>query len=197
MNDAERDPPADGRPTVLPTDPESTAPVTSSDGSVMGAADGAVHRLDPRWIAYRRRVGWAKSAGLALGLAAAGAFAVMVAELPAAPIVMIAVVLVVAGTWRSQWWPALSYRYASYRLSTRALEIRRGVLWRSIIDVPRSRIQHSDVSQGPFERMHGLGTLGVYTAGTKYALVRLHGLDHDRALAMREHLMQTDDDDVI
>jgi uncharacterized protein len=85
----------------------------------------------------------------------------------------------------------------SYRLDRRALEIRRGVLWRSLIDVPRSRIQHSDVSQGPLERMHGLGTLSVYTAGTRYALVRLHGLAHERALAIREHLLQSDDDDVV
>jgi hypothetical protein len=27
--------------------------------------------------------------------------------------------------------------------------------------------------------------------------VRLHGLDHSRALAIRDHLMQSDDDDVV
>jgi membrane protein YdbS with pleckstrin-like domain len=71
------------------------------------------------------------------------------------------------------------------------------VLWRSVIDVPRSRIQHSDVSQGPLERRFGLATFSVYTAGMRHAGVRLHGLAHDRALALRELLMQADDDDVI
>ena len=160
-------------------------------------ADGETHRLDPRWIPYRRRVGWAMSGLFAVVAGVAAAAGVVLAELPATAIAIVALVLVIALAWRGQWWPAVAYRYASYRLSPRALEIRRGVLWRSVIDVPRSRIQHSDVSQGPFERLHGLGTLSVYTAGTRYALVRLHGLDHPSALAMREHLMQSDEDDVI
>ena len=45
-------------------------------------------------------------------------------------------------------------------------------------NVPRSRVQHTDVSQGPLERNHGLGTLVVYTAGTDHAKVELGGLDH-------------------
>ena len=80
---------------------------------------------------------------------------------------------------------------------TLTLEVRRGVLWRSVIDVPRSRMQHSDVSQGPLERMHGLATLSVFTAGTRYALVRVQGLSHERAIEIREHLTRLHDDDVI
>jgi uncharacterized protein len=161
------------------------------------AADGDTHTLDPRWIPYRRRIGWVESAVFAAAAAGAAAASVVVTDLSYVAVASAAVVLVIAATWRGQWWPGVAYRHASYRLGARALEIRRGVLWRSVIDVPRSRIQHTDVSQGPFERLHGLGTLSVYTAGTRYALVRLHGLDHGRALAMREHLMQSDDDDVI
>lgn len=163
----------------------------------MGAADGEIHCLDPRWIAYRRRIGWVRSAVFVLVVGAGAAAGVVFGEVPTALLAAAAVVLVIGFTWHGQGWPGVAHRYASYRLSARALEIRRGVLWRSVIDVPRSRIQHSDVSQGPFERMHGLGTLSVYTAGTRYALVRLHGLDHGRALAIREHLMQADEDDVI
>jgi membrane protein YdbS with pleckstrin-like domain len=161
------------------------------------AADGETHRLDTRWIAYRRRIGWVQSTAFILVVGAAAAAGVVFGEMATSVLVALALALVIGFAWRGQWWPAVAYRYASYRLSARALEIRRGVLWRSVIDVPRSRIQHSDVSQGPFERLHGLGTLSVYTAGTRYALVRLHGLDHASALAMREHLMQSDEDDVI
>ncbi|HSK17598.1 MAG TPA: PH domain-containing protein [Longimicrobiales bacterium] len=160
-------------------------------------ADGVAHSLDPRWITYRRQVGWLKTAVHALLIAGATLFAVLLEFVPVAVAVAAAVVpmLVIAAV--NQIWPAVAYRYAAWRLGARALEIRRGVLWRSVIVVPRSRIQHSDVSQGPLERMHGLGTLSVFTAGTKHALVRLHGLDHDRAMAIREHLLRADEDDVI
>jgi uncharacterized protein len=153
--------------------------------------------LDPRWIAYRRRVGRVRSAAVGMVLVGVVTGAVRIADLPALPLAAVAVAFVIGVTWLTQWWPAVAYRHASYRLGDRALEIRRGVLWRRVIDVPRSRIQHSDVSQGPFERLHGLGTLGIYTAGTRHALVRLRGLDHGRALAIREHLMQADEDDVV
>jgi membrane protein YdbS with pleckstrin-like domain len=56
-------------------------------------------------------------------------------------------------------------------VDARGLEIRRGVFWRSVVNVPRSRVQHTDVSQGPLERSYGLGTLIVYTAGTDHAQV--------------------------
>lgn len=138
-----------------------------------------------------------RAAAYTLLLVAGATAAVMLIDLPAFGAWAAAVALAAGATWFSLWWPAVAYRHSSYRLSTRALQIRRGVLWRSVIDVPRSRIQHSDVSQGPFERLHGLGTLSVYTAGTRHALVQLRGLDHQRALAIREHLLQTDDDDVI
>ena len=63
------------------------------------------------------------------------------------------------------------------------------MFWREVVNVPRSRVQHTDVSQGPLERRYGLGTLVVYTAGTDHAKVTLGGLDHGVALGIREHLM--------
>jgi uncharacterized protein len=158
-------------------------------------ADGATHRLDRRWVSYQRRLGWLAAISFAAVLFGGAAAGVLLADLPAPAVTVVALVAALVRTWLSQWWPGVAYRYASYRLGARALEIRRGVLWRSVIDVPRSRIQHSDVSQGPLERLHGLGTLSVYTAGTRHALVRLYGLDYARALAIREHLMQADDED--
>jgi uncharacterized protein len=160
-------------------------------------ADNVTHPLDPRWVSYQRQAGLLASLGFAAAVAAAAAAGAHFGELPFTPLALVASVAAIGRLVVSQVWPATAYRYASYRLGARALEIRRGVLWRSVIDVPRSRIQHSDVSQGPLERLHGLGTLSVFTAGTGHALVRLHGLSHSRALAIREHLMRSDADDVI
>jgi membrane protein YdbS with pleckstrin-like domain len=77
------------------------------------------------------------------------------------------------------------------------LEIHRGVYWRTITNVPRSRIQHTDVSQGPLERAHGLGTLVVYTAGTQHAQVKLPGLELAVAQRIRTHLLPSDQGDAV
>ena len=71
-----------------------------------------------------------------------------------------------------------------YFLDERGIEIRRGVWWRHVVHVPRSRVQHTDVNQGPIERTYGLAHLIIHTAGTISASVALEGLE--RAVA---HLM--------
>jgi uncharacterized protein len=106
-----------------------------------------------------------------------------------------AVTLVLA--WSSHSWPPLEHRYASYKVDEQGIEIRRGVVWRQVVNVPRSRVQHTDVSQGPLERTHGLGTLAIYTAGTDHAQVDLHGLDYQTALRIRDHLLPREAGDAV
>lgn len=55
--------------------------------------------------------------------------------------------------------------------------------------MPRSRVQHTDVSQDPIERGFGLGTLVIYTAGTDHARVDLSGLEQATALRIRDYLL--------
>ena len=163
-------------------------------------ADGVERRLDPRQISHQQRVGWVAAAfgsgiafivaigvwvssGLSLtGLAAAGGGWVAFSGLLA---------------WRAQAWPAIAYRHVSYKVDAQGIEIRRGVFWRTITSIPRSRVQHTDVSQGPLQRTHELGTLVVYTAGTDHARVDLPGLTHARALRIREHLLLKGEADAI
>ena len=95
----------------------------------------------------------------------------------------------VGGSWQALLWPARAYRHTSYRIDDEGIEIRRGVYWRIVLNVPRSRVQHIDVSQGPIERRYGLGTLVIYTAGTEHAKVDLEGLEHGRALQIRQQLL--------
>ena len=66
-----------------------------------------------------------------------------------------------------------------------------------MINVPRSRVQHTDVSQGPIARRFGLGKLAIYTAGTEHAMVELAGLEHGRAMRIREHLLPAEAGDAV
>jgi membrane protein YdbS with pleckstrin-like domain len=160
--------------------------------SPLALADGVARPLDPRYVALQRTVGWivagVVSSGLAFGLAIA-AIAVWPRLGVLAAAVAAAAVIVAWLVWLAQRWPVLDYARASYVLDERGIEIRRGVVWRRVINVPRSRVQHTDVSQGPLERSHGLGTLVIYTAGTDHAQVQLPGLAHETALAIRDHLL--------
>ncbi len=94
-------------------------------------------------------------------------------------------------------WPVLRYRYSAYHVSPQGILIRRGVLWRTVSYVPRSRVQHTDVSQGPLQRAYGLATLVIYTAGTHNAEVSLGGIARDTALAIRDRLIPGGADDAV
>lgn len=102
--------------------------------------------------------------------------------------------LVAAGISLIAWWgwryQHLEHARTSFVISGAGCEIRRGVVWRRIITVPLSRIQHSDVTQGPLQRAFGLATLTLYTAGTEHAKVDLHGLAFDTAMAIRQYLFE-------
>ena len=164
-------------------------------------ADGQDHSLDPRVIPLQRITGGLFTAAISLGSLVALGIVLMVGDdipgwvRPLLPVVWL--VLVGLGAWQTYRWPAIHYRYTSYRVDAEGIEIRRGVYWRVVINVPRSRVQHIDVSQGPLDRRYGLGTLLLYTAGTDHAKVELEGLEHGRALRIREHLLPSGADDAV
>jgi membrane protein YdbS with pleckstrin-like domain len=91
--------------------------------------------------------------------------------------------------WFGWIYPGLAYRHASWRLNRDGLEIRRGVWWRHRIIVPRSRVQHSDIHQGPMQRNYGIAELIVHTAGTSNSSVKLEGLSATKAEKLRETLL--------
>ena len=165
------------------------------EGSI---ADGVDRRLDPRYIPLQQKIGWIVAACLSgaaflavLILWASSGFSLFVLLSLGSLWILLAGAL----AWHAQVWPPHAYRHASYRVDAQGIEIRRGVYWRLVITVPRSRVQHTDVSQGPLERTHGLGTLVIFTAGTDHARVELPGLDYATAFRIREHLLPREESD--
>lgn len=81
-------------------------------------------------------------------------------------------------------------RYSVWRFEVRedALYIERGVLTRVKTVVPFVRVQHVDSQRGPVERVVGLATVVVYTAGSRSADVAIPGLTPERAEDLREEL---------
>jgi membrane protein YdbS with pleckstrin-like domain len=164
-------------------------------------ADGVDHQLDPRVIPLERITGGIFTAAVATPALIAITFAIFVSDDMPGPVRILLpalwFVLVSLGVWHAYRWPPRAYEHTFYRVDDQGVEIRKGVYWRAVINVPRSRVQHIDVSQGPIERRYGLGTLVIYTAGTDHAKVELSGLEHGRALAIREHLLPRESSDAV
>ena len=89
------------------------------------------------------------------------------------------------------------YKHFSYAMNDYGLYINRGVFWRRKIIVPRNRVQHTDVTQGPLERKFDLAELIVHTAGTRNASVKLPGVLHEDAEKLRESLSFEESNDAV
>jgi membrane protein YdbS with pleckstrin-like domain len=82
--------------------------------------------------------------------------------------------------------PDRIYRRLGYAIDGRLLRTVRGWLFHTDTVVPFVRVQHIDVTRGPFDKLFGTATLVVHTAGTHNSIVTLPGLSPDRAAEIRE-----------
>lgn len=82
--------------------------------------------------------------------------------------------------------PTSRYNARGYQISADRLRVVRGLLYRSDTVVPFGRVQHIDVHQGPIDRLFGLASLTLHTAGNHNASVSLPGLGEELAREMRE-----------
>lgn len=104
--------------------------------------------------------------------------------------VAVALTLAFLSLVRALIWPTFSWRAFRYQLRDDAFVVQRGVLFRHTVAIPRERLQHADIRQGPIERMWGLSTLVVFTAAGLAADGSIPGLDEDEAEALRDLLVK-------
>ncbi|MDT8285865.1 MAG: PH domain-containing protein [Elusimicrobiales bacterium] len=62
------------------------------------------------------------------------------------------------------WIPAF-YRSLEYSIDEDAVRCNSGVFWKRRVTVPYSKITNVDIMQGPVQRMYGVGSVHVQTAG--------------------------------
>ena len=80
------------------------------------------------------------------------------------------------------------YKNWLFQVNDDYLEINHGVLRKVSAVIPYVRVQHIDTNRGPLERMLGLASVRVYTAGSKGADMKIPGLSKERAERMQEDL---------
>jgi len=87
-------------------------------------------------------------------------------------------------------WVVLYYRLWVYQVREDAIYLERGVVTHVRTLVPYVRIQHVDTSRSPIERLLGLSTLVVYTAGSRGADVSIPGLLPEQARDLQRRVKE-------
>lgn len=85
--------------------------------------------------------------------------------------------------------PRLWYRAWRYQVREHDVILWHGVLWTVCQSVPRLRIQHVDINRDPIDRMLGLASVTLYTAGSGGEDATIPGLTPDEAETLREELL--------
>lgn len=93
--------------------------------------------------------------------------------------------------------PRRRYNRWGYAMTTGQIQIVRGYLFYTDTIVPFGRVQHIDVGQGPIERLFGLSSLVLHTAGTHNSTVVLPGLRRETAEQMRDEIREYIKADII
>lgn len=141
-----------------------------------------MERLDRKirslWIATSALTGLV--AGILLGALVYLALEIAWPAVPA--VVLLVVVAVVYSHYR--------YRNWLFEVHDDHLEIEYGVVRKVSVVVPYVRVQHIDTNRGPLERLLGLATLRVYTAGSEGADLGIPGLARARAEGMQAELKE-------
>ena len=171
---------------------EAPLPPATGDPQPLDAATGGdefpLHPALPRlWLLQGAGLAAAGAAAACLALLTAGAWWL----LPAAP--PVAAALLWAGLrYRRAW--ARRYRCA---LLPDGLLLRHGVWWRREVFVPRARVQHTEVHEGPLLRRFGMAALKVFTAGTRMAELEVSWLPRASAIELRDRLLDRHGDDAL
>lgn len=82
------------------------------------------------------------------------------------------------------------FRKKGYAIRDKDILYKRGLVWRSVTTIPFSRVQHCEVKEGPIERIFGLSSLHIYTAGGSSSDIDIPGLLPSRAQDVKSFVLQ-------
>ncbi len=81
------------------------------------------------------------------------------------------------------------WHFTCWCLDAQGFHLRKGRWWQKEIFVPRSRVQHLDIHNGPMERKRHLATLVIHTAGTQSHALKQGGFSLEDATMLRDALI--------
>ena len=150
--------------------------------------DERFESLDPKYLT-------GSLAAFGIGIAVVASLSILIAvlvEVPAVPLVIgggiVVLLLLAAGL------TVLEIRRLGYQLRERDVSLRSGVLVHTVATVPFERVQHVRIQRGPFERLLGLASVEVNSAGPNISIPGLAALDAERIKQLITERAGVDDD---
>ncbi len=161
----------------------------SAAGAAIAASPENPKKLDPRVIPIWRITALIRNGILLVAGIVGGTLLHFYQGLSLLIVVPVWLLLILLLVLETGYLPRKRYEATSYRIGNEVFEFCSGLVWKTSVMIPISRIQHIDLLRGPLERHHGLATLSVHTAGTSNAFQRVSGLEASTAIAVRERIM--------
>lgn len=84
----------------------------------------------------------------------------------------------------------LAYPWKGYAVRERDVLYQSGLIWRKLVVIPFSRIQHGELSEGIVDRQFGLAKLRLYTAGGSSSDLSIPAIPKEEAERLREFIMK-------
>ncbi len=95
------------------------------------------------------------------------------------------------------WYLPAAFRRWKYTIGSEFVGASYGIFWRTRRTVPRKRIQYVDITSNPLERMLGVVSLHLHTAGAISAVLVIPGLSPTQAERLRSELLSNPKGDAV
>jgi membrane protein YdbS with pleckstrin-like domain len=82
----------------------------------------------------------------------------------------------------------VGFKRKGYQMREHDISYRTGLIFHKATSVPLVRIQHSEVTRGPLQRLFELATVKIYTAGGQQSDLSIPGLTPDEAYRVRDYI---------
>jgi hypothetical protein len=99
-------------------------------------------------------------------------------------------IVLLLAVWLVGFRPAARWRRWGWAFTGSELHVQHGWLVNVHTIVPVARVQHIDVMQGVFQRMFGVTTLALHTAGSGHSFVLLPGIARETAESIRDAIRE-------
>ncbi|MEJ6807705.1 MAG: PH domain-containing protein [Saprospiraceae bacterium] len=80
------------------------------------------------------------------------------------------------------------FEHKGYAMRERDIIFKKGWIWRSSTIVPFNRVQHTEIEQGPIERLFRLSVLKIFTAGGSSSDLKIPGLLPETANRLKDYI---------
>jgi len=103
---------------------------------------------------------------------------------------IVAVLVLIGFAWSYGFLSARRYQRTRYALREWDINLQQGYLFWNQQSMSFNRIQHLVVNQGPLQRLFGLTSLSIYSAGTSGSDIRIPGLRSQDAQMLKETILE-------